>query len=283
MDQAQILLNGLWEPFSFLPLFGYASLGLLLGSVGGLLLVLLWQRHGWLARQRRWHHWLLKLYFLLLPLGGALLGAQAGLLYGGQQQVNKHLDTYAPLLQVVAGGVWQGFSGYLQEQDQQALLDELQASSVQQLLNHLAAQYLQAQLLARVPELEEASWAERLSAELLNHLQVALLGELVRDTAIEQANKYTGVDREVMLQVLDARVEQLFQADFLVALFKRQVGQVLKPIYLSLLVLALVMLALVGLEMGVSRGLRQWRAQAPLHSTQTQVQQREGPVGAVQR
>ncbi|MDD0843045.1 hypothetical protein [Pseudomonas sp. Gutcm_11s] len=280
MDQAQILLNGLWEPFSFLPLFGYASLGLLLGGVAGLLLVLQLQRRGWLARQRRWHHWLLKLYFLLLPLGGAFLGVQGGLLYGGQQQVNKHLDTYAPLLQVVADGVWQGFSGYLQEQDQQALLDELQASSVQQLLNHLAAQYLQEQLLARPAELEDASWTERISLSLLDHLQVALLGELVRDTAIEQANKYTGVDRKVMLQVLDARVEQLFQADFLVGLFKRQISQVLKPFYLSLLALAVLLLVLVGLELGVSRWLRQWRAQA---SAQTQVQQGEGLVGAVQR
>jgi hypothetical protein len=283
MDQAQILLKGLWEPFSFLSLFGYASLGTLLGGIAGLLLVLQLQRRGWLGRRLRWHHWLLKLYFLLLPLGGAFLGVQAGLLYGGQQQVNKHLDTYAPLLQMVADDVWQGFSGYLQTQDQQALLGELQASSVQQLLNHLAAQYLQEQLLARTSELEGASWAERISLNLFDHLQVALLGELVRDTAIEQANKYTGVDRKVMLQVLDARVEQLFQADFLVGLLKRQIGQVLKPFYLSLLVLAVLLLALVGLELGVSRWRRQRLPQLPPASAQSQMEQREGAIGAVQR
>jgi hypothetical protein len=280
MDQAQILLKGLWEPFSFLSLFGYASLGILLGGIAGLLLVLRLQRRGWLGRRQRWHHWLLKLYFLLLPLGGAFLGVQAGLLYGGQQQVNKHLDSYAPLLQVVADEVWQGFSGYLQAQDQQALLAELQASSVQQLLNHLAAQYMREQLLARSAELAGASWAEGIVLSLFDRLQVEMLGELVRDTAVEQANKYTGVDRQVMLQVLDARVEQLFRADFLVDLLKRQIGQVLKPFYLTLLMLAGLLLALMGLELGLSRWLRQWHHQRP--SAQAQVQQGEGPVGAVQ-
>ncbi|MGP9826388.1 hypothetical protein ACT048_18115 [Ectopseudomonas khazarica] len=37
---------------------------------------------GWLARNKRWHHWLLKLYFLLLPLAGGLLGFQADFLLG---------------------------------------------------------------------------------------------------------------------------------------------------------------------------------------------------------
>jgi hypothetical protein len=49
MDRAQVLLEGLWEPFSFLPLFGYSCLGLLLGAVAGLLLTLQLQRSGWLA------------------------------------------------------------------------------------------------------------------------------------------------------------------------------------------------------------------------------------------
>ncbi len=121
MDQAQVLLEGLWEPFSFLSLFGYICLGILLGLFLGLLLVLFLQRRGWLARRKRWHHWLLKLYFLLLPLGGAVLGSQGGMLYGGQQQVHRHLESYAPLVQVVAGGVWLEFQRYFAEQDQQAL------------------------------------------------------------------------------------------------------------------------------------------------------------------
>ena len=124
MDQARSLLQGLWEPFSFLPLFGYSCLGVLLGLVGGLLLALQLQRRGWLGRRKRWHHWLLKLYFLLLPAGGVFLGLQAGLLYGGQQQIYRHLDSYAPLVQDVADDLWRDFEAYLQAQNQQALVDK---------------------------------------------------------------------------------------------------------------------------------------------------------------
>jgi len=258
MDRAQVLLEGLWAPFNFLPLFGYSCLGLLLGVVAGLLLTLQLQRRGWLARNKRWHHWLLKLYFLLLPVSGAILGVQAGLLYGGQQQAHRHLDSYAPLVQGVADGVWQDFSTYLQAQDQQIMTRELQSTSVQAVLNQMAAQYLQAQLLARAPQLEEASLSERIGLQLFDYLQASLLSEAVRETAVEQANKYTKVDRQVVFDVLDARVEQLFQADFLLGLLKRQLAQVLKPFYLTLLVLLGLLLAMVGAELWLSRRLRQW-------------------------
>ncbi|WP_445937703.1 hypothetical protein, partial [Pseudomonas sp.] len=233
-------------------------LGLLLGAVAGLLLTLQLQRRGWLARRNRWHHWLLKLYFLLLPVSGAFLGVQAGLLYGGQQQVHRHLDSYAPLVQDVADGVWQDFSTYLQAQDQQVMARELQSTSVQAVLNHMAAQYLQAQLLARAPQLEEASLSERIGLQLFDYLQASLLSAVVRDTAVEQANKYIGVDRQVVFDVLDARVEQLFQADFLLGLLKRQLAQVLKPFYLTLLALLGLLLAMIGAELWLSRRLRQW-------------------------
>lgn len=274
MDQAQVLLEGLWEPFSFLSLFGYICLGILLGAVLGLLLALFLQRLGWLARRKRWHHWLLKLYFLLLPLGGAILGSQGGMLYGGQQQVHRHLQSYAPLVQVVAGGVWLEFERFFAAQDQQALGRQLQSMSVQEVLNQLAAQYLQAQLLAYAPQLDGASLGERIGFKLYEQLQEQLLSVAVRDVAVEQAGKYTGMKPQVILDVLDARVEQLFHADFLLGLLKQQLSQVLKPFYLMLLVLLALMLALVGAELGLSRWLRQWpaQAQAPELSAQPQMQ-----------
>jgi hypothetical protein len=264
----------LWEPFSFFSLFGYGCLGILLGLFAGLLLALQLQRRGWLGRRKRWHHWLLKLYFLLLPAGGAFFGLQAGLLYGGQQQVYRHLDSYAPLLQEVADGVWRDFEGYLQAQDQQQLGLQLQSMSVQEVLNQLAAQYLQSQLLAHAPALESASLSERVALKLYERLQSSLLTETVREAAVDQANKYTGMDRKVMLEVLDARVEQMFQAEFLLGLLKRQIGQVLKPFYLSLLLLVALLLALIAGEILLSRRLRQWPGQAPQPgaSAQTQVQ-----------
>ncbi len=272
MDQAQVLLEGLWEPFSFISLFGYISLGILLGALFGLLLALFLHRRGWLARRKRWHHWLLKLYFLVLPLCGAVLGSQGGMLYGGQQQVHRHMESYAPLVQVVAGGVWLEFERFLKAQDQQALGQQLQSMSVQEVLNQLAAQYLQAQLLALAPQLDGASFSERIALKLFEQLQQQLLTVVVRDVAVEQAGNYTGMKPQVILDVLDARVEQLFHADFLLGLLKQQLSQVLKPFYLTLLVLFILMLALIGAELLLSRHLRQWRVEEAHNLTAAKVQ-----------
>ena len=272
MDQAQVLLEGLWEPFSFISLFGYISLGIFLGAFLSLLLALFLHRRGWLARRKRWHHWLLKLYFLVLPLCGAILGSQGGMLYGGQQQVHRHMESYAPLVQVVAGGVWLEFERFFEAQDQQALGQQLQRMSVQEVLNQLAAQYLQAQLLAHAPQLDGASLSERIALKLFEQLQQQLLTVAVRDVAVEQAGKYTGMKPQVILDVLDARVEQLFHADFLLGLLKQQLSQVLKPFYLTLLVLFILMLALIGAELLLSRHLRQWRVEEAQNLTAAKVQ-----------
>ena len=186
-------------------------------------------------------------------------------------------------MQGVADDLWRDFEAYLQAQNQQALVQELQASSVQSVLNHLAAQYLQAEMLARAPLLEQASLTERMASGLLDLLQAAMLEELVRDTVAQQADKYIGVDRKVVLAALDARVEQLFQADFLLDLLKRQIGQVFKPLYLSLLLFAVLLLALIAAEMLLSRRLRQWHSALQPTLAQPQMQQGEGPVGPIQR
>lgn len=55
MDQTQYLLMVLWEPFSFLVLFGYAGLGIFVGAVVGLILVLQLLRRGWLCRNKCGH------------------------------------------------------------------------------------------------------------------------------------------------------------------------------------------------------------------------------------
>ena len=138
-------------------------------------------------------------------------------------------------------------------------------------------------MLARAPLLEQASLAERMASGLLDLLQAAMLEELVRDTVAQQADKYIGVDRKVVLAALDARVEQLFQADFLLDLLKRQIGQVFKPLYLSLLLIAALLLAMIATEILLSRRLRQWHSALQPTLAQPQMQQGEGPVGTIQR
>lgn len=256
MEQAQLLLTTLWEPFSFFSLFAYTALALLIGGVAGLLLALQLHRRGWLVRSNRWHHWLLKLYFLLLPLAGGFLGFQGGLLYGSQQQINRHLDTYAPLVQVLADDIWRDFQAYVAEQDQ----DALREVSVQAVLNQLAQDYLRSERAQEAEERAEASTAERIAFDLLDRLRATLLGKALGELAVEKTARYSGVNQKVLGQVLDARLEQLFQAEFLLGLFKQQIGHVFKPFYIALLIQLALLLALLGIEWFASRWLRQMPA-----------------------
>ncbi|TRO12429.1 hypothetical protein EQ836_18855 [Ectopseudomonas mendocina] len=262
MEQARLLLTALWEPFSFFSLFLYTGLALMLGAVAGLLLALKLHRLGWLARNNRWHHWLLKLYFLLLPLAGGFLGFQGGLLYGNQQQINRHLDSYAPLVQALADDIWSDFQTYVEAQEQQGLL-AVRDVSVQTLLNQMALDYVRSERLQEAAERAEASNTERIAFDLLDRLRASLLGKAIGELAVEKTARYSGLNEKVLTQVLDARIEQLFQAEFLLGLLKQQVGHVFKPFYIVLLVQLGLLLALIAAEWGLSRWLRQMPA-APL-------------------
>lgn len=253
MDQAQLLLTALWEPFSFFTLFVYTALALIAGGVLGLLLALQLQRRGWLARSNRWHHWLLKLYFLLLPLAGGFLGFQGGMLYSSQQQINRHLDNYAPLVQTLADDIWRDFQSYVAEQDQAAL----SGLSVQAVLNQLALNYVRGERAEEAEQRAQASMAERIAFDLLDRLRASLLGKALGEVVVDKGARFSGLDKKVLGQVLDARLEQLFQADFLLGLLKQQIGHVFKPLYIALLIQLLLLLAALGLEWGLSRWLRQ--------------------------
>tara|TARA_Y100001951_G_scaffold105067_1_gene119661 strand:+ start:14250 stop:15077 length:828 start_codon:yes stop_codon:yes gene_type:complete len=263
MEQARLLLTALWEPFSFLSLFLYTGLALLLGAGTGLLLAFKLQRLGWLARNKRWHHWLLKLYFLLLPLAGGFLGFQGGMLYGSQQQIYRHLDSYAPLVQTLADEVWSDFQAYVETQDEQGQL-AVRDVSVQALLDQLAMDYLRSERQAEAALRADASTAERIALDLLDRLRASLLGKAIGELAVEKTARYSGLDEKVLTQVLDARIGQLFQADFLLGLLKRQIGHVFKPFYIALLIQLGLLLALVAAEWGVSRWLRQLPARQPV-------------------
>jgi hypothetical protein len=263
MEQARLLLTALWEPFSFFSLFLYTGLALVLGVVAGLLLAFKLHRLGWLVRNKRWHHWLLKLYFLLLPLAGGVLGFQGGLMYGSQQQINRHLDSYAPLVQELADDIWSDFQVYVEAQEQQGLLVSVRGVSVQELLNQMALDYVRNERLLEAAERAEASTMERIAFDLLDRLRASLLGKAIGEMAVEKTARYSGLDEKVLNQVLDARMEQLFRAEFLLGLLKQQIGHIFKPLYIALLIQLGLLLALVAAEWGVSRWLRQTPGRLP--------------------
>ncbi|MDH1262467.1 hypothetical protein [Pseudomonas sp. GD03944] len=262
MDHAQILLLRLWEPFNTFMLFLYASAGTVIFTLIGLILAILLQRRGWLARRNRWHHGVLKLYFLLLPMAGGLLGFQAGSLYGTQQQIYRHMNSYAPLVQEMADSVRVSFDAYLAEQDQTALLDELQHKTVQQVLGQVALDYLREMRQDEAQQLEEASLFERVSLNLYDRLRASLIGQLVGERVVGEVAYYTSLDKQVLGQALDARVEQLFHADFLLDLLRKQVQWIFKPLYIALFVQVGLLLAFIAAEVLVSRRLRWTRPTA---------------------
>lgn len=264
MDHAHILLIRLWEPFNTFLLFLYSSAGVFVFALLGLILAIVLQRRGWLARRNRWHHGLLKLYFLLLPFAGGVLGFQAGSLYGTQQQIYRHLDSYAPLVQEMADSVHLSFQAYLAEQDQAGLEEALRHQTVQQVLGRVALDYLREMRQTEAVQAEEASLLERISLSLYDRVRASLIGQLVGDRLVGQAAVYTSLDKKVLSQTLDARVEQLFEADFLLGLLRQQIQWLFKPLYTALLIQLGLLVALVAAEVWVSRRFRLTRVPAPL-------------------
>ena len=262
MEQASQLLTALWEPFNFFSLFLYVGLALLIGALVGLLLAFKFQRLGWLARNKRWHHWLLKFYFLLLPLAGGFLGFQGGLLYGSQQQISRHLDSYSPVVQELADGIWSDFQAYVEAQGQQGAL-AVRDASVQEVLNQLALDYLRSERLLEAEARANASTAERIAFDLFDRLRASLLGKALGELAVEETARYSGLNEKVLRQVLDARIEHLFQAEFLLSLLKKQIGYVFKPFYIALLIQLGLLLALIAVEWSISRWLRQTPVRLP--------------------
>jgi len=67
VDSTKDFVADFWANLDGWLVFFNVSSGILLGTVGGLVLVIWLQKGGFLGRNNRWHHLLLKLYFLALP------------------------------------------------------------------------------------------------------------------------------------------------------------------------------------------------------------------------
>ncbi|WP_437882752.1 hypothetical protein [Pseudomonas sp. LRF_L74] len=253
MQDMEHLLSAFWEPFSFFSLFGYIAAGILLGGLLGLLLAWQLQRLGWLGRRLRLHHWLLKLYFLLLPLAGGFLGFQGGTLYGTQQQINRHLDVYQPLVQVLADDVWSDFRAYLSSAEAE---QAMRGSTLQEVLGQLVLAYLRKEGEQSAELREDASLPQRLALDMIERFRASALSAAVAEAVADKAAEYSHMDREVIGGVMEARIEQLFQADYLLGLLKKQVGSVFKPLYIALLLQAALVLLLIGVELLLARVMR---------------------------
>ncbi len=258
MDAGKALFIQIWDALSITALLLSSSAGVLLGLLLGLALALLLQRRGWLGRRNRWHHGLLKLYFLALPGVGALLGLEAGLLWGVQQQLNRQVDAFEPQLQQLAQGYRDDFQAYLRQQP--GGLD-LQQHGADDWLAQQVRQYLQAQPLAAAGG--EATLLQQAAAGFTQGLRESLLLEMAGTRLLRTAASQGGLDRSSGRALAEASFAELLSADFVQTLVKRQLGRLLHGFYLGLVLQGLGLVLLIGLEIGLSWRLGQLRPRQP--------------------
>jgi hypothetical protein len=255
----QLLLADFWRSVSFGTMAWHALLGILLGALLGLLFAWQLHRQGWIGRCNRWHHLLLKTYFLLLPACGAWIGLQGGLLHSAEQQAYARIDRFQPQVQALADAYLTDFQRHVAALD----LDAMKASesSVQDLIDALVRGYLQQHPLPGSATRGEASLWHRAGLRLLDGFRESLLSKALTDALVSKASGYSGLDKDMLAQLTTVRLGQLFDAGFLLGLVKQQVASMMHALYVGVgLQLALV-LAAVALEWGVSRYFRQHRTQ----------------------
>jgi len=256
MDSGKALFDQFWDAFSGWSLFLNGAGGALLGLVLGLAAAVLLQRAGWLGRRKRWHHWLLKLYFLLLPGLGIALGVQAGVLYGVQKETYRQIDGFKPQLQAEADRYLDEFQNYVHAQQLGAV--DLREDSLRELLARTVRDYLREHPLAGF-ENREDSLLEMAGFKLMEGLREGVLVSLVTDQLVKKAAGYSKLDEKTLETLIETRFSELFSADFVLGLAKKQVASLMQGFYLGVLMQLLIGLLVVGLELGLSRWLGQLR------------------------
>lgn len=256
MDGGNALVDQFWETFSSWTLLLNGLAGALLGLLLGLVLVLLLQRAGGLARRNRWHHRLLKLYFLLLPALGLALGAQAGVFYGTQKEAYSQIEAFKPQLQAEADRYLDEFQTYLQAQQLSAI--DLRDDSFSELLSRAVRDYVRENPLAGFEGREE-SLLEMAGFKLMEGLRESVLISLASDQLLKKAAGYSRLDEKTLETLIHTRFSELFSADFVLGLAKKQVASLMRGLYLGVLMQLLAALLLMGLEFGLSSWFGQRR------------------------
>lgn len=246
MDQQALLalLEQLAGDFSLWRLLLAGCLGVLLGGALGVVLCVGLARSGWLTRRQRWHHYLLKLYFLALPCCGALIGMQAALYVNVERQVKERIEAAHADVQQAADLVRLSFDQYLAQADLPDAASSEQ--SIEGILGLMVDDYLM-RTPTMVPGLEGDSLIQSAALQGFERFRGSMLRRALTDTAIEKAVGYTGVSEAVAKQLISTRLAEVISADFVLKIAKSQVSSLMLGFYLSV---AVQMLLLLGLVIG---------------------------------
>ncbi|MHC1669261.1 hypothetical protein ACODUO_08845 [Stenotrophomonas maltophilia] len=256
MQDVQYWLNEFWAGLSVLDLAVGSVLGALLGLMVGLAGWYALRRRGWLQRRRRWHHWLLASYALLLPLGTAFFGLQLGFTAGAHRALLQQMDHFQPHLQTLVAQWSHGFTDSL---DDPRVRDALHSEgTVGDVAEAVASAYLSEHPLPVLDGLGDGVLA-RASGWVIGKVREGVLRGLVEDTLVDKAG-VLGVEPTVVREALTMRVDELLHTRGVLRLVKAQINGMMPGVYFGLLLPWLVVVLLMALEIWAAHRFG-WRQQ----------------------
>lgn len=259
MQEAQCWLNEFWAGLSVLDLAVGSVLGSLLGLSVGLAMWYALHRRRWLQRQRRWHHWLLATYVVVLPLGTAFFGLQLGFTAGAHRALLKQMDHFQPHLQTLVGAWSTSFTDSL---DDPRMREALRSQgTVGDVADAVASAYLSEHPLPLADRFGDGVLA-RGGGWVIGKVREGVLRGLVEDTLVDKAG-VVGVEPKVVREALTMHVDELLHTRGVVRLVKAQINGMMPGVYFGLLLPWLVILLLVGLEIWAAHRFGWVRRVAP--------------------
>ncbi|MGB7389277.1 MAG: hypothetical protein WA929_16950 [Pseudomonas neustonica] len=264
MNKAKDFVASFWANLDGWIIFFDISSGLLLGTTVGIIFAIWLQKRGYLARANRWHHWLLKLYFLALPCMGGFVGVQAGVLYAVEKQLHREIDRQEPAVQQMSLAIMANFYLYADSVAQDYDLTQYTSLSPRDALLLMVDNYMATNPIQVFENPEELGLLQRFTQKVLERSARAQLVWLVdkviiEDIVVRKGAEYTRFSADTIEDMTDEPFDTLFSARAILDFTKRQVSKIWFSYYVTVALQWLLVMALIGIEFGVSRYFGQWR------------------------
>ncbi|PTD96729.1 hypothetical protein [Pseudothauera lacus] len=253
MDDVGAFFSVLGDLFDFIGLLALAGSGALLGGVVGVVAILILHRVGLLRRRVRWHHFLLKTYFVLIPVFGGLLGAQLATVYGMQAQMHRTVETFRPDVRAWAEQSWNDYVRGMSDEDVNVLLGRVESVGALGTAELLVDAFLDRQgLTAGGFTAPDGVSGRALSVAVEFFHSKPLRGQLVKALTAEVA-KLSGVSEETAHFVLTSPMREVLSGDVLVDLLQKKFAEQFRILYWMVLFQLLLVVVLLALEVVISR------------------------------
>tara|TARA_R110002012_G_scaffold278942_1_gene466792 strand:- start:301 stop:1155 length:855 start_codon:yes stop_codon:yes gene_type:complete len=264
VNKAKDFVASFWANLDGWIIFFNISSGLLLGTTVGIIFAIWLQKRGYLARANRWHHWLLKLYFLALPCMGGFVGVQAGVLYAVEKQLHREIDRQEPAVQQMSLAIMANFYLYAESVAQDYDLTQYTSLSPRDALLLMVDNYMATNPIQVFENPEELGLLQRFTQKVLERSARAQLVWLVdkviiEDIVVRKGAEYTRFSADTIEDMTDEPFDTLFSARAILDFTKRQVSKIWLSYYVTVALQWLLVMALMGIEFGVSRYFGQWR------------------------